>query len=142
MLMDEQTVQTLKLIVQKKGMVRLPASGKSMYPLIQQGDICEFVQIDPQAIEKGDIILFITEGQLVAHRFFQKNQEHRCLFKGDANLGFDQPVSDEQLIGKLVKIKRKDKTISLNSLIPAVWGKLIGAFPFISMLINKKIVKA
>ncbi len=138
MLIDEKTFQLLKQVITKKGKVTLPAIGKSMYPLIQQGDLCEFSSIDACSIQKGDIILFYTESsQLVAHRFYQKQQEYLNVFKGDANLGFDQPVNDMRIIGKLVSIFRNETRIELNRSIPVAWGKLVCSPRLLSGILTK-----
>ena len=135
----------IKEVMDKKGWMDLPAEGMSMYPLINEGNRCRFVTLKDATIEKGDIILFQnSSGQLVAHRFlcieFCGNQV-KYLFKGDTNLGCDELVSEEQMIGKLVKIRKENVTLSLSHPLAKVWSKLILQFRFISsflqLLLNK-----
>ncbi|RBP03172.1 signal peptidase I [Rossellomorea aquimaris] len=130
----------------KKGWMDVPAEGMSMYPLIKEGDVCRFISLKEVTVRKGDIILFQdSSGKLVAHRFlciqFSENVG-MYLFKGDTNVGFDVPISDEQMIGKLVKIRKGDVVLSLSHPIAKGWSKLILLFPvlssFLQLILNKR----
>lgn len=130
----------------KKGWMDVPAEGMSMYPLIKEGDVCRFISLKEATVRKGDIILFQdSSGKLVAHRFlciqFSGNVG-MYLFKGDTNVGFDEPISDEQMIGKLVKISKGDVVLSLSHPIAKGWSKLILLFPvlssFLQLILNKR----
>ncbi|MBD8071116.1 signal peptidase I [Bacillus sp. PS06] len=129
-------IQLILNVLKKFGIIELPSYGTSMYPLIRLGDICTFEKCDPLFLQKGDIILFFTNsGQLIAHRFYRKeiiNSKTYFIFKGDTNLGTDEPIVASQIIGKLLKIKRKSNEINLSSLSPFVWGKTLLLFPIIS----------
>ncbi|WP_064091673.1 signal peptidase I [Rossellomorea aquimaris] len=133
-------------VMDKKGWMDLPAEGMSMYPLIHDGDQCRFVSLKEQSLKKGDIILFQdASGKLVAHRFlyikFFGNRV-KYLFKGDTNTICDEVISEEQMIGKLVKVRKENVTLTLDHPIAKGWSKLILLFPFISsflqLILNKK----
>lgn len=136
MLIDIHTFSLLKKVILKDGWLELPASGNSMFPFIQKGNMCRFVPCKPLIIKKGDIILYYSQtGQLIAHRFVEmrnvKNQS-MLLLKGDTNLGFDQPIEEHWILGKLVSVQKKHVTINSDQLIYRLWGKLIFSFPFLS----------
>ena len=141
MFIDQATFQLINQSIRNKGWIDLPAEGTSMYPLIKNGDLCRFILCEPHSLKRADIALFYTRmGELVAHRFYYKQlSDDRIVFhfKGDTNLGFDGPVSEEQIIGKLTMIHRAQRKISVEKPAVFLWGKLIMTLPILSSLLNK-----
>lgn len=141
MLVDNQTFMLLKRTIEKDGWLELPAYGNSMYPFIQQGNLCRFEPCDPSLVKKGDVILFQSrDGRLIAHRFIRtKNIDHQPQFflKGDTNLGFDQPIGKERILGKLVCVQKHLHKISPDAFTTKLWGKLILTFPGLSGILRK-----
>lgn len=130
----------IKEVIKKQGWVELPAEGTSMYPLIKQGDICRFVPCEAMKLKKGEIILFHTlSGSLVAHRLLSVesiNEQVTYLLKGDTNFGADEPVGQEQLIGKLTSIHKGKYRIKLPSLSVHVWSQMILLFPILTVFLR------
>ena len=88
--------------------------GYSMYPLIKQReDILHIVQ--SSIYKKGDIILFKSSvDHYVLHRIIKIKKE-TIITAGDYNYFKDQPITREQVLGKLITIKKKDgKEIDLS----------------------------
>jgi signal peptidase len=141
MQVDKESIYLIQKTIKKAGWIDLPAHGYSMFPFIRKGDICRFIVCEPSKLKKGDVVLFqSSKGQLVAHRFYQVasvNNEKRYLFKGDTNLGLDEPICSEQMIGKLDKIRRNRLTFRVRGVAAFVWGKLILSFPSLSGLLRK-----
>lgn len=78
----------------------------SMEPNLNPGDIAVIKDTDPKSILVGDIITFVTEGNIpVTHRVFDIQMQDEVPFfvtKGDANNMHDQDlVSPDNLIGGL-----------------------------------------
>ncbi|AGK52675.1 S24/S26 family peptidase [Bacillus sp. 1NLA3E] len=143
MLFDKENIILFKKNIRNHGFIDWEFEGNSMFPLIQKGNICRFVYCEPFKLIKGDIVLYYSEtGQLVAHRFFHtklvKEQRH-YLFKGDTNFSFDQPVTEEQIIGKLAFIKKVDKKVWMADLPMGLWGKTILLLPFTSIILGNYI---
>lgn len=141
MLCDIPTIDLFKKVIKKNGYIDLPAQGNSMFPIIQKADICRFISCSPLHFKKGDIILFHSQnGQLIAHRFCESKLidgiEH-YFFKGDSNLGFDQPIVEEQVIGKLIFIQKRHSNINMEDFRVSLWSKLILSFPSLSGLLRK-----
>lgn len=130
----------IKEVIQKQGWVDLPAEGTSMYPLIKQGNICRFVSCEAMKLKKGEIILFHTlSGSLVAHRLLSTewmNKQVTYRLKGDTNFGADEPISQEQLIGKLTSINKGNYQIKLPSFSVHVWSQMILLFPIITAFLR------
>ena len=144
MVIDETTFKLLKSTMHKDGWLNLPAYGSSMFPYIQQGDICRFTPCDPAFIKKGDVILFFSgTGQLIAHRFVQKNtinNKQLFLFKGDTNLGFDQLIEEGKILGKLISIEKQRIKITSHHFCARFWGELILMIPPFPLFYGKLLI--
>ena len=114
-----------------------------MFPLIQEGDVCRFCECDPLQLKKGEVALFYTDtGQLIAHRFYERkviDGETFYFFKGDTNLGIDQPVTQEQIIGKLLYIQKRKSIVYASNFIVSIWRNFIIHFPITSSILRKYI---
>ncbi|WP_338419223.1 signal peptidase I [Mesobacillus foraminis] len=115
--------------------------GNSMFPLIQQGNLCRFVSCQAVEMKKGDVVLYYSKtGQIIAHRFVEMkfmNDTSYFYLKGDTNLGFDAPIKEHQIIGKLVSIQKGDRDVHSNGLALDLWGKLVIAIPALSGILRK-----
>lgn len=141
MLYNVETVDLLRYSLKKNEWIDLPAYGNSMYPIIKEGNVCRFIICDPLTLQKGDIILFhALSGQLVAHRFIEKILLQDSLLyriKGDTNLGFDQPIRQEQILGKLLYIKKGNTVLYAFHFSMYIWGEIILYLPFLSKILRK-----
>jgi signal peptidase len=141
MLIDNHTYLLLKRSIKKIGWLELPAYGNSMFPFIQQGNLCRFIPCDPSKLKKGDVILFYSQtSQLIAHRFVRMKRvdnQVQFLLKGDTNLGFDQLIGEEYVLGKLSSVKKRQMRISPDHFLARYWGKIILTFPLLSGMLRK-----
>lgn len=146
--MPAKPLYMIKEYIKSNGYIEIPAEGTSMYPIIKEDDVCKFELIhDVTSVKKGDIILFETTNQkLVAHRFMKtvnQNQSLQFICKGDTNLSCDDPVTKQQIIGRLTAITRGDTVIFTNSLLFFLWMRLIVTIPILSTFLrayhNKRI---
>jgi signal peptidase I len=126
----------LKNKVQYDGYIDLPAYGNSMFPFIREGDICRFTSMHPTKLKKGDIVLYhsVTD-HLVAHRLSYTNEQDGnriFILKGDTNLGFDQPIKEQQIIGVLAYVQKGDKSVHMKGFLASFWGWMILSIPILS----------
>ena len=101
-------------VLEKDGELFFTNVGYSMYPLIKEReDILHIVTSN--TFQKGDIILFKSkEEHYVLHRIL-KIKKDKIITAGDYNYFKDQPITQEQILGKLIDIKKKDgKIIDLS----------------------------
>ena len=101
-------------VLEKDGELFFTNVGYSMYPLIKQReDILHIIKTDDY--KRGDIILFKSNvDHYVLHRIL-KIKKDQIITAGDYNYFKDQPITREQVLGKLVTIKKKDgKEIDLS----------------------------
>ena len=124
--------------------VRFQAPGKSMRPLILDGDVLLVEPIEPAAIKIGDIILYQADEHIIAHRVVDieevesqnaqslglplnssaSNAGHTArpislyafILRGDASFSYDEPVYSDQLLGKVIAIERNGGNINPYSI--------------------------
>lgn len=95
----------------KRGYVSMRVHGTSMLPWVRPGNIALVRQISMENVRCGDIVLFRRDTHLFVHRIVEKrgSLETAQLFsKGDAHPTSDGPVGEEQLLGRVVRIYKKD----------------------------------
>jgi signal peptidase I len=89
----------------------------SMAPLIVAGDevVVEWASAD--GLRRGDIVLYTVGGAFHTHRLLARRRRGGATLlvtKGDTALNPDQPWREEQLLGRVVAIRREDRTIDLE----------------------------
>ena len=100
-------------VLEKDGELFFTNVGYSMYPLIRQReDILHIVKSN--TYKKGDIILYKSDiDHYVLHRIL-KIKKDKIICAGDYNYFKDKPITNEQILGLLISIKKKDgKVIDL-----------------------------
>ena len=73
----------------------------SMHPTIGIGDVV-IVEITKEVIQ-NDIIVYMDGESIITHRLIEKNG-NELIAKGDANNSEDKPISEEMVLGKVIKI--------------------------------------
>jgi len=89
----------------------------SMAPLIAAGDEVVVQWASADRLRRGDVVLYTVNGTFHTHRLLARRRRGNATLlvtKGDAALHPDQPWGEEQLVGKVVAIKREDRTIDLE----------------------------
>ncbi|MDO9153865.1 MAG: signal peptidase I [Paludibacter sp.] len=102
-------------LLEDNNSIRFRMKGFSMYPTLKEGDVGLVEKCSANDLKKGDIVVFKSYENLVAHRLIKiKNQNGIRIFiaKGDKNPTTDKPFTAEKLIGKLVSFQRNNKTIN------------------------------
>jgi len=88
--------------------VRINSRGLSMFPFIWTGDK---ITISPEKnLNIGDIIVFKRDDQTVCHRLvkvFEKAGIRYYQTRGDSHFNLDDPMTADQILGKVVRIERE-----------------------------------
>jgi signal peptidase I len=130
--------------------VSFSAPGHSMFPTIMDNETVVVEPIEPFAVHKGDIVLYRSNGDLIAHRVMgiltkdkadqyallfnafsptkeqtvspdanhQSSQHaslspsHFFILRGDAALDFDEPITSDQVLGKVISIERNGSSLN------------------------------
>jgi len=100
--------------------MRFRARGSSMYPLVRDGDVLRVHPIEHTVVRLGDIVLYCTpHNGIVVHRVVgisTHGEETILLVKGDASGTSDPRVPQSQVLGRVVSIERRGRTI-----VPRSW---------------------
>ena len=117
-LMHNDLAELSAKILSQGGCFCFKAHGFSMYPFIHNGDIISVHPVDFFALNLGDVVLYyVDKKSLVAHRIVGKEVKKGEIVlrtRGDAMSYPDEWVRADQLLGKVVGIRRGDKFIHLN----------------------------
>ena len=108
----------LELFQQTQQRTWLPFVGTSMSPYIKEGDML-LVQHALRPIRLGDVIVFKRAGGLIAHRVvFIKKHGNKITYrtKGDNLCSFDALIPQSSVLGRVVRIQKNNKAISLEKL--------------------------
>jgi len=116
----------------RSGRLRFTASGRSMHPLIRDGDILTIEPVDPWSLRVGDIAFYRpSDSKVVVHRVVGKlAQNGRLIFliRGDASDGPCEVVPAECILGRAVLLERNGRTVRLDRgparLAGILWVKL------------------
>lgn len=105
----------------------IPIVGRSMWPLIQPGDQV-LVKHGYANVRRGDVIVFLQQEKLVAHRLLCIHKDcptTTFVTKGDNTSYLDSPVRADQIVGRVLKIKRGSRWTSINTSTWRIGGWLI-----------------
>jgi len=98
--------------------VRIETSGPSMLPFIRTGD--KIIIRPEKKMNIGDIIVFKRDDQMVCHRVvrvFGKDGIKYYQTRGDTHFSPDEPVTADQILGKVVRIERENVSFARRSLL-------------------------
>ncbi len=100
------------------GVATLRVFGGSMWPWLRSGDVLSVRRKDPAHIHPGEIVLFLREGRLYAHRVIRRiSHSGRAVLitKGDALPRADAPLADDELLGRVFRVRRAEREFALDS---------------------------
>src|SRR5713226_5518127 len=86
---------------------RFQARGRSMLPVIKDGEILHVAPVPPGKLKVGDIVLFSEGTQLKAHRIVRRKQ-NSFRTRGDSGLEMDNAIRGEQFMGRIVAKERAE----------------------------------
>ncbi len=126
---DRLLIQTAVNLLESGHPMEINARGYSMFPILRPNQKLVIEPINPTLYRKGDIVVFIINETLIAHRIVWIDTE-KCLCRGDATLHFDGPISINKLLGKVTHRKKQEKTIQINSIFRRLYGHIaIALYP-------------
>jgi signal peptidase I len=98
--------------------LRIRVTGKSMAPFIRDGEIVTIRKTPGSSFRRGDLIFFKNDkGLPVLHRMIKRDKSaDKILTKGDALTYFDRPVRDNDVMGKVSIIEKKNSFAGLKYL--------------------------
>lgn len=127
-------------MLSKGGKPRLNVISGSMQPLIRIRDNVIIKQIRPKDLIISDIIVYQANQKYITHRIFSKRKSDGQLVfytKGDMLISFDPPITEKQIIGKVIGIEKSNRILKLDSFC----GKIINYFIFFYLLLFWSVYK-
>jgi signal peptidase len=92
------------------GEVRLRVSGRSMLPALWPGDVVTVRRCSLAEFQPGQIVLFGQQQKLTVHRVVRVADDH-LIARGDSLPSSDPPVTETEVVGKVVSVQRKGRNI-------------------------------
>ncbi len=95
------------------------AEGESMHPTIRHGELVTVAPARPADIEADDIVLCRNRRGIVAHRVVRIEPRGRggdaFVLCGDAPAAGEEDVAPQQVVGRLVSVVRRGRSIDPGS---------------------------
>ena len=91
------------------GRLRLRAYGTSMLGAIWPGDVLVCERCDVEKLRLGDIVLYLRDGRLIAHRVVELSYADgrtRVVTRGDRLRNDDPPVHIADILGRVTSVQR------------------------------------
>ena len=95
----------------------VPVQGQSMQPFLQPGDTV-WVMPSPVTLRRGDVVVVQTTAGLLVHRLLRAepwSRPQRLWTHGDNNRFPDPPARAENLLGRVITIRRRPGTLALDT---------------------------
>ena len=109
--------------------VRFRSSGRSMYPSIREGELITVEPVVASDVTLGDIVLYRSEKGVIAHRVVGTSPAQSSVLspqyflRGDASLSRDEPVTPEQILGRVIRVERDGRSVALATRGAKLWYK-------------------
>lgn len=113
--------------LRRYGPVCLRATGRSMLPSIEPGDVLRIEHATADLIQRGDVILYDVGGRLIAHRVVRRAVDNgvvHLITRGDSHWWTDPPIAAAQLIGRVIGIPRCTVAGHVRGGVMRVWRSL------------------
>jgi len=106
------------LLIENGHNLRIKTSGYSMYPFFKPGEVVEVQCHDIQSFNIGDVIVFRSVQNFVAHRLITKKTINNKLIlttKGDSMLRADKSITSTDIVGKIISFEKNNKSINFQN---------------------------
>ncbi|MCP4362281.1 MAG: hypothetical protein GY796_30105, partial [Chloroflexi bacterium] len=96
----------------------------SMWPFLREGDMVVVEHIQSHKLQNGDLLVVKRNANFITHRLVDK-RDSVLVTKGDNRFGFDAPVVQSEILGKVIAIERGAEHIVMQKVVVCrVLGKL------------------
>jgi hypothetical protein len=116
----------------EKGELWLRFEGRSMAPMLRDGDLLRVRLGAPRDLACGTIVAFRDHDVTIVHRFlYRRRRDAALITKGDNAWRTDRPLPADQLLGTVCTIRRGADRIALDG---RGWRRLSRGIALASML--------
>ena len=111
------SIDVIEEVLSSGGEFKMFPSGKSMLPLIVEGDDSVVLVKNSGKLKRNDIAFYRrNNGQFVLHRVAKVLKDGTYIMCGDNQTVLERGISDAQIIGVLAELYKKDKKFNDRSL--------------------------
>jgi len=111
-------------LLRSRHAIRLRACGTSMLPALWPGDLLTIAPFIAAQAVAGDIVLVVRDDRFFIHRLTQiGGGTADWITRGDAMAVCDPPVSVDQIIGRVSKVRRNDREFMVPQQLPMISGQ-------------------
>jgi len=142
--LHKELLDWAEILIDNDHQLQLRMQGYSMFPTLQPGDKGLVQKCSIRDIKIGDIIVFRTNNQFVAHRLIRIEQlggDTLYICRGDQNGFDDKPIRKFEIVGKLISFERNHKFVSVNDLKMKVIGWKMLKWPLQMCRFNKLLLR-
>lgn len=100
---------------EKKRVFSVKSQGDSMFPLLQDGDIIEYVPTSFSKVKENDIVLTHVGEIFMTHRVIYKTARY-CVTRGDNNPTADSPLQKKHIFARAARFQRKGKWYGIEDI--------------------------
>lgn len=100
-------------VLRRRGTVHLELRGTSMLPSLWPGDLLTIQSAACDEVVPGDIVLVLRDNRFFVHRLVERRQSQDCpswITRGDAIRHNDAPVAASDLLGRVARIRRANRS--------------------------------
>ena len=104
-------------ILRCRGTIHLKAWGASMLPTVWAGDLLTIESVAYDEVIAGDIVLVLCHHRFFIHRLVERRQGQDCfslITRGDAMPHDDPPAAVSELLGRVARIRRGNRSFIPN----------------------------
>lgn len=99
------------------GTLHLKVGGTSMLPSVWPGDLVTIQSVVDDEVVPGEIVLVLRDNRFFVHRLVERRLVEDCLLlitRGDAMPHNDPPAAASQLLGRVTRISRGNRSFVPN----------------------------
>ena len=111
------TIDVIEEILESGGEFKMYPRGKSMLPLIVEGEDSVVIVKNSGALKKHDIAFYRRDnGQFVLHRVVKVCSDGSYVMCGDNQIYLEKGIKDSHIIGVLTELYKKEERYDFGSL--------------------------
>ncbi|MBP7275914.1 MAG: hypothetical protein KBA51_06905 [Kiritimatiellae bacterium] len=115
--------RTVRALMEQGSPVTFQAGGRSMHPVIRDGDTVRVRPAGPDDFRRGAVMLFAVRERLILHRLLrQESRSGMCVMAGDARLGSEEILPASDIHGVAEWVRRGERLIRLDTFRARQWG--------------------
>ena len=110
------TIDVIEEVLASGGEFKLYPKGKSMLPLIVEGEDSVVLSKHTGALKRHDIAFYRRKnGQFVLHRVVKRESDGSYVFCGDNQTVLERGIEESQIIGIMTALYKKEEPFSMTS---------------------------